>query len=169
QHFLKSEVLRIDDIGHADASRQERNLATVSAVRTLAEKIIDLLAQLEDFQKRLWLKRKLVLQTFWCVRVGCLPEELYPEIAANEAQREEWIRLGVIGGCGDDASSAANGVRIDADFLRAHPTLMIDTRHFEGAFVDRVIEIVGEVAQVDGVLVHSENFQALRFLEERLR
>jgi adenine-specific DNA-methyltransferase len=46
-------------------------------------KLIDFLAQLEDFQKKLWLKKKFVVETNYCITLDRVPEELYPEIAAN--------------------------------------------------------------------------------------
>ena len=63
------------------------------ATRHVGRKIIDFLAQLEDFQKRLWLKKKFVLETHWCVTLDRVPAALYPEIAANAAQCREWVEL----------------------------------------------------------------------------
>ena len=62
-------------------------------IRRIAGKIIEFLAQLEDFQKKLWLKKKFVVETQYCITLDRIPEEFYPEIAANQAQREEWVRL----------------------------------------------------------------------------
>ena len=61
-------------------------------IRRIAGKIIDFLAQLEDFQKKLWLKKKFVVETQYCITLDRIPEEFYPEIAANDAQREEWVQ-----------------------------------------------------------------------------
>jgi hypothetical protein len=49
-------------------------------VRQVAEAIIDFLAQVEDFQKRLWQKRKFVLRTEYCLTVDRVPEELWDEV-----------------------------------------------------------------------------------------
>ena len=47
-------------------------------------------------------------------------------------------------------------------FLQAHPTLVVDTRHFDGDFVDRLLGSFDDVDEMtDGLLVHSENWQAL--------
>ncbi len=50
-------------------------------------------AQIEEVQKRLFEKKKFVLETNYCITLDRVPEELYPEIAANDAQREEWVKL----------------------------------------------------------------------------
>ena len=91
--YLKNEVLNLDDLVLGDADRLRRSLARMRAVRHVAEKVIAFLAQLEDFQKRLWLKKKFILETQWCVTLDRVPEALYPEITANEAQRKEWVDL----------------------------------------------------------------------------
>ena len=47
---------------------------------------------------------------------------------------------------------------------------MIDTRHFDADFTARLIEAIGDLDEkTDGVLFHSENFQALNLMEARYR
>ena len=54
------------------------------------------------------------------------------------------------------------------EFLKAHPTLVVDTRHFDAGFTARLFEAVGDVDEkTDGVLFHSENFQALSLMQPR--
>ncbi len=172
--YIKNEVMHLDDIESESAPKVEQYLSKIKVIRTIAGKIIDFLAQLEDFQKKLWLKKKFVTQTSWCVRIGIVPKEFYPEIAANEAQWEEWKALHglegeVFASKGDDlfASHAVPGT---VEFLSAHPTLMIDTRHFSAYFTARLLDALGDIdEQTDGVLVHSENFQALNLMQRRYR
>ncbi|GIX36488.1 MAG: hypothetical protein KatS3mg126_2267 [Lysobacteraceae bacterium] len=108
--------------------------------------------------------------------LGVIPEEFYPEIAANEAQREEWVRLCAIDrlkpGGGDLFQDGSPGYSepLTVEFLKAHPTLMVDTRHFDADFTARLLEAIGDVdEQTDGVLFHSENFQALSLMQARYR
>ena len=168
--YLKNEVMHLDDIENEAAPRVEQYLAKLRAVRRIGHKIIDFLAQLEDFQKRLWLKKKFVVETGWCATLDRVPEALYPEIARNEAQRAEWVRLFAIDALDGYAAP------LTADFLRANPFLVLDTRFFDRAFGDRLLasdEIMGDADSLDdatdGLLVHSENFQALMLLQERYR
>ena len=84
--YIKNEVMHLDDIENESVPRVEQYLSKIKVIRKIAGKIIDFLAQLEDFQKKLWLKKKFVVETSWCIRVGVIPEGFYPEIAANEAQ-----------------------------------------------------------------------------------
>ena len=163
--YLKTEVLNLDDLAAGDADRLRRALARMRAVRHVAEKIVAFLAQLEDFQKRLWLKKKFVLETQWCVTLDRVPEALWPEITANEAQRREWVDLFAIDEVAgyDEPPSAA--------FLKANPHLVLDTRHFDTDFRDRLLAALSDAGsldeQTDGLLIHGENFQALNLLKER--
>jgi adenine-specific DNA-methyltransferase len=57
-----------------------------------------------------------------------------------------------------------------SSFLRSHPTLVLDTRHFDPKFVDRLLGSFDDLDEMtDGVLVHSENWQALNLLTEKYR
>ena len=91
--YIKNEVMHLDDIESETAPRVEQYLCKVKAIRRIAHKIIAFLEQLENFEKKLWLKKKFVVETNFCVTLDRVPEDLYVEIVANDAQREEWLRL----------------------------------------------------------------------------
>ena len=111
-----------------------------------------------------------MVETSWCITLGCIPEEFYPEIAANEAQREEWVQLFAIDEIKGDLTTPGYSMPLTAEFLKAHPTLVVDTRHFDADFTERLLEAIGDVdEQTDGVLFHSENFQALSLMQARYR
>ncbi|MBX3175699.1 MAG: site-specific DNA-methyltransferase [Gemmatimonadaceae bacterium] len=168
--YIKSEVMHLDDVESETAPRVEQYLSKIKVVRRIAGKIIDFLAQLEDFQKKLWLKKKFVVETSWCVRLGVIPETFYAEIAANEAQREEWVRLCGIDSIAGDLVAAAYSVPLAVEFLKGQPSMVVDTRHFDADFVARLLDGLGDVdAHVDGVLFHSENFQALSVMQSLFR
>jgi len=168
--YIKNEVMHLDDVENETAPRVEQYLSKIKVIRKIAGKIIAFLAQLEDFQKKLWLKKKFVVETQWCITVGCIPEAFYPEIAANEAQHEEWIKLLAIDEIKGDLMKPGYNKKLKPEFLKAHPTLVVDTRHFDAGFVARLVEAVGDVdEQTDGVLFHSENFQALSLMQARYK
>ena len=170
--YLNTEVLNLDDITLGDEAQLNRTLLRARAVRHVAKKIIAFLAQLEDYQKQLWLKKKFVLDTQYCVTLDRIPESLYAQIAKNKAQREEWVRLFAIDDInGDLAGSVAATKPLKPAFLKANPHLVLDTRHFDKGFTDKLLAALSEDApldeQMDGLLIHGENFQALNLLQER--
>lgn len=166
--YIKNEVMHLDDIESETAPRVEQYLSKIKVIRQIAGKIIDFLAQLENFQKKLWLKKKFVTETSYCIRIGCIPEEFYPEIAANEAQRQEWVELHAIDELEADLTTVAYSEPLTAEFLKAHSTLMVDMRHFSDGFNQRLLEAMGDIDyQTDGVLIHSDNIQAIRLLSKR--
>ncbi len=91
--FIKNEVLHLDDLDDAPESNWKETRAKIKALRTISGKVIRFLAQIENFQKKLWLKKKFVTACDYVVTLDLIPEELYPAIAACEAQREEWEKL----------------------------------------------------------------------------
>lgn len=168
--YIKNQVMHLDDIENESAPRVEQYLSKIKVIRRIAHKITDFLAQLEDFQKKLWLKKKFVIETNYCMTLDRAPEELYPEIAANEAQREEWVKLFAIGEIEGDLHSPASSSPLTVEFLKANDKLVLDTRFFDEAFKIRLIASIENFdEQCDGLLIHSENFQALNLLQERYR
>jgi adenine-specific DNA-methyltransferase len=167
--YIKNEVMRLDDIEEESAPRVEQYLSKIKVIRRIAHKIIDFLAQIENFQKKLWLKKKFVVETNYCMTLDRVPEELYPEIAANDAQREEWVRLFAIDEIRKDLIGAVDySEPLTVEFLKANPFLMLDTKFFGQELKDRLLANFDDIGrQCDGLLVHSDNLQTLRLLKER--
>ena len=168
--YVKNEMLVIDDIDSRDESQFRGVLAEVKAVKVIGGKIIDFLAQIENFQKRLWLKRKFVTQADYCITLDRIPRELYPEICANDRQREEWVRLFAIDEIRGDLLSAGYSEPLTEAFLEANPYLVLDTALFPTDFKHRLLSAIPHIdEQCNGLLINSENFQALRLMEEKYR
>ncbi|MCK6443325.1 site-specific DNA-methyltransferase [Elstera cyanobacteriorum] len=161
--YVKNEVMHLDDIESDTAPRVEQYLSKIKVIRRIAGKIIDFLAQLEDFQKKLWLKKKFVVETQYCITLDLIHEEFYPEIAANDAQREEWVRLL----CLDDQIRADSAAA--ADEIRKKPCdLYVDTAHFSQDFCARIIAALSsETISTLSIAIHSENLHALRLIGQR--
>ena len=93
-----------------------------------------------------------MVETQYCITVGRIPEEFYPEISVNEAQREEWVQLFSIDQIQGDQVTPGYSKKLKLEFLQAHPTLVVDTQHFPCSFVDRLIDNTALVTEVSGVL-----------------
>jgi adenine-specific DNA-methyltransferase len=168
--YIKNDIMHLDDIESENAVSVETYLSRIRAIRRIAIKIIDFLAQIENFQKKLWLKRKFVVETNYCITLDRIPEQLYPEIAANDAQLRDWVKLFAIDEIKEDSGQPGYSVPLTSEFLKANPTLIVDTGHFQQDFKERVLSTIADIDEATtGVLVHSENFQALRLLERSYR
>lgn len=175
--FIKNELLDIDEIDtQADAQQHMASqFAKIVALKKIARKIIAFLASLEDFQRSLWLKKKFVTETQYCLTLDRVPAELYPEIAANERQVDEWVALFKIDEIGQDVDDGffqktTYSRPLTVQFLEENPHLVLDTAHFDAGFKMRLLAHLPNLdEQTDGLLLHSDNFQALAFLQERYR
>jgi len=170
--YLKNEVLNLDEMEAAGEGRSEGWFQLMRVIKAIGGRIITFLAQIEDFQKMLWEKRKFVTETQYCITVGNIDESFYGDIAACDAQWAEWKDLFHI----DEEeknlfNSNAKGKKDKrVAFLKAHPTLVLDTKHFDQGFVDRLLASFDDLdGMTDGLLIHSENFQALNLLLEKYR
>src|SRR5690606_18955980 len=61
--YIKNEVLFIDDINTEDEVAFGSQISKIKALKQVASKIITFLDQLENFQKKLWLKKKFVVNS----------------------------------------------------------------------------------------------------------
>ena len=166
--YIKNEVMHLDDVENESGPRAEQYLSKIKVIRQIAGKIIDFLAQLEDFQKKLWLKKKFVVETQYCITVGTIPEAFWGEILANEAQRQEWLELFSIDEIRRDLTTQGYSRNIKPEFLRSHPTLVVNTRHFGVGFTSRLLDVIEDLEEkTEGVLFHGDNFQALAIMQRR--
>lgn len=157
--YIKNEIMRLDDIESAEVPRVDFYLSKLKVLRKIAHHLIDFLAQLEDFQKKLWLKKKFVVETNYCITLDRIPERFYPEIAANDAQREEWVKLFAI----DDLKGYKKP--LPTAFLKDNPFLVLDTACFDEAFKEKLLaEIQGLDESLDGLLINGDNSQALSII-----
>ena len=165
--YIKNEVMFLDDL---DVNHITSHLAQVKAIKQVGEKIIAFLAQLEDFQKKLWLKKKFVVGCDYCITLDRIPRTLYPEIIANEAQRKEWVKLFAIDEIKGDMMTEGYSEPLTEKFLEDNPFLVLDTKFFSAEFKHK---LVGSMENVDeecnGLLIKSDNFQGLELLKEKYK
>lgn len=168
--FIKNEVMHLDDVENESVARVEQYLSKIRVLRRIAGKIITFLAQLEDFQRKLWLKKKFVVETNYCVTLDRVPDEFYGEIALNDRQREEWVRILAIDEIKGDLATVGYSVPLTESFLRANRALPLDTAHFSKAFSARLVAAIPNLDErLDGLLVNAHNAHATSLLMQRYR
>lgn len=160
--FIKSEVMHLEDLDTGSEARVETYLAKVKAIKRVGKIIIDFLAQIEDFQKKLWLKKKFVVETNWCITLDKIDESFWAEIIANKAQIEEWIAMYAI----DEAEGWSNPPTVE--FLRQNQNLIVDTKHFPNTFKFALLESIPNLdEQTTGLMINGDNFHGLSLLMPR--
>lgn len=168
--YIKSEVMHLDDLDTSNEQRVEIYIAKVKAIKRVGKIIIDFLSQIENFQKKLWLKKKFVVETNWCITLDRIDEKFYSEILSNKAQIQEWIDMYAV----DEIEQSLDTVGFTnpptVEFLHQNSNLLIDTKHFSSDFKDRLIASIDNIDEpTGGLMINSDNFQALGLLKKRYK
>jgi len=169
--YIKNEVMNLDDVQRADSfAAIKKNLRIIQTLRAIALDLITFLSQLEEFQKKLWLKKKFIISAHYCITLDRVPESLYPAIVANEKQWEQWRELGMIE-AGDKTADLFGQIEPGTvEYFRECRYLMVDTSLFDVGFRQELLQSVENLDETtDGLLIQGDNFQALNLLQERYR
>lgn len=160
EFFVRDQVVHEADLeGDFEGKRR-----TIRIFRKLAETFIAFLAQVEDAQKRLFEKKKLILRTDYLVPIRHVPRELWPEVLANKAQLAEWKDLYALEPTFDLFNMKG---QINERVLAQHPTLVVNTAHFPPEAKVTFISGFPSLADaVDGIVVCADNFQAASLLHK---
>ena len=166
--FIKNEVMHLDDLDTENEARVETYIAKVRAIKQVGRVIIKFLAQIENFQKKLWLKKKFVVETNWCITLDRIPEEYYDEIRQNKAQVQEWIDMYAIDEIQPDLEHTEPFTPVPSVlFLKQNQNLIVDTKHFSEEFKNRLLAEYDDLdKETGGVLINSDNYQAIRLLNQ---
>lgn len=164
-YFIKTEVLDVESFDTEKEKYFDRYLTRTKVVRNIGKRIIEFLAQIEDFQKYLWEKKKFVLRTEYVITTNRISEEFYKEIIENKEQLKEWEKLGFNVSSLREAKATKQSLK--------NLKLPVDTKYFNQEFKERLLEKLSEKESIDdlldGVLIKSENWQALNLLLEKYK
>lgn len=164
----------------------EARLKQLQAIKDIAYKIINFIAQFEDELVRVWNKPKFVLNSYYVITLDKITDpQLLKKIFAHTGmttQLQEWRDLGML----DDKTLDDKTFRVsqnpkglmekifEKDLLGApvhakYQHLPLDTRHFPDLELDILALFDDLDVALDGWLVHSENYQALNTLLPKFR
>ncbi|HCG7072151.1 TPA: site-specific DNA-methyltransferase [Vibrio parahaemolyticus] len=157
--YIKNEVMNLDNVQNAEVFADiEKQLRMIQCLRMCACELIQFLSQLENFQKKLWMKKKFVVSADYSVSLDKLDERLFSEIALVDEQWEQWVKLGLV---------KAN-VNRTVEYIKANQGLIVDTSLLPSSLKSRIINQFDNIDQlVDGILVQSDNFQAIKLLQRK--
>jgi adenine-specific DNA-methyltransferase len=190
--YIKSELINVDDLYVQETethfSRVKHNLKSIKVFKNVADTIIEFLAQIEDFQKKLWEKKKFVLSTEWVITIDKLTgwlgekeaEPILKETLKNKTQIEEWKEL-----FGEDIFNDWKKLDIknlytiaeqaelgkDESEEKVWKKLPVDTVHFDEDFKWNLLNKLSDKIDIeensDGLVIHSDNFHGLKELNKK--
>lgn len=137
-------------------------LLIAKAFDKVSSRIIEFLSAIEDFQKHLFTKKKKVVESEYCITVDYIDEQYYPEILANKTQLQEWKNLFSL------------EIKTIED-IKTNPTLVLDTKCFKltdgtNPFKDKILAEIDDLEdKTNGLLINSENYQALELLQTKFK
>jgi adenine-specific DNA-methyltransferase len=162
--YLQTEFVNLWDLPDAALARERGKLAIC---RELGRALIAVLASLEDLQAALFEKRKFVMEASylvmcsWLRALGAEGAALVNRAALHAPQVARWRQW-----LGEAEGSSATG----PELLARYPHLPLDTALFDEDFRWAVLAAVPDLqAALGGVLVHGDNYAALRTLEAQWR
>jgi len=154
--YIKNEILFLDDIMD-NPIKYEEVMGKIKIFKEVSQKIIAFLTQLEELQKKLWEKKKFVIETNYCITLDKIDEKYYDEIFACKEQLSEWKELFDV-----------NVQSIDT--LKDEKYLVLDTKFFDMKFKYKLLSEFDNLDEdIDGLLINSENFGALTLLQHRYK
>ena len=163
-HYLQTEFVHLWDLPDTALARERGKLAVA---RDIGRTLITVLAALEDLQAALFEKRKFVMQAHylvqcsWLARQGAEGAALVQQACLHAPQVARWRQW-----LGEPEGSTATG----AELLARCPHLPLDTALFDEAFQWAVLAAVPDMQDaLGGVLVHGDNYAALRTLQAQWR
>lgn len=173
--FVKNELLSLDDIlraGENGTKILENRLRSIRLVEMISGKIIDFLAGMESFQKKLFEKRKLVVEDEFSISLDRIfdhptirenPTFLSRAIFKNTKQIEVWNNL-----FGSEAVKALSAEKPENE--KYARSLLLDTVFLSKEDKTYLLSQFEDLeANTNTLLVSSENFQALNLLIPKYR
>lgn len=171
--FLKNDVFSIAFLDPAWNEQEvqeaiKNNVLKASAIRDIALVVIDFVSELEEFQKRLFEKKKFVVESHYCMTLDRIPESVYDVVMQyiltdrDKKQIQDWIDLKFITGSEleDDAKA----------FLKANDKLVLDTKYLPNELKWKLLASIENIdLNSNGLLINSDNYQALSFLYNKYK
>lgn len=169
--YIKNELLNWTDLATLKnhTTRLSAILSKVEVTRAIGEKIIAFLAQLENFQKKLWLKRKFITKADYCITLDRLKNcnEILEQVISNKLQIKSWEELYSIDLSNFIVECKKYGISNIVEQSK-YRYMMVDTKLYSEQLKAKVLSTLDNIdKECDGVIIKSDNFQALNLLEEK--
>ena len=128
-------------------------IETIQEIKDIAFIVIKKIGKFEDELKAMWLKPKFVRDLNYIISLDKIDEKYHEEILANNVLQDEWRELG-----------------LTQDGLIENEYLPVDTKHLSKELKQKILSSFDNLDEImDGMLIKSDNFQALNTLMPKYR
>ena len=147
----------------------EKRLKQLKVLKETAYRVIDFVAQFEDELVKIWNKPKFVLNSNYVITLDRIAKkdggiEFIEKIVRHkgfEEQKKEWKDLGILDEF--DKSKLFINTLNGKELNKEYQFLPIDTRYFDEDIKLELLSLFDDLdKELDGWLIHSENYQALK-------
>ncbi|MEM3277322.1 MAG: site-specific DNA-methyltransferase [Metallosphaera sp.] len=146
----------------------EQRIKQLKLLREIAIKIIDFMAKFEDELVKVWNKPRFVLNSNYVITLDRIAKrvggtsvlEKIMDHPNMDKQIEEWMGLGLVDK-GFDKSKIFVTTLLGKELSRQYQFLPLDTKYFKDIEPDILSLFDNLDSELDGWLIHSENYQAL--------
>ena len=154
----------------------EKRLKQLKVLKETAYKVIDFVAQFEDELVKIWNKPKFVLNSNYVITLDRIAKKdggikLIEKILKHkgfEEQKKEWKDLGILDAF-DESKLFINTLN-GKELSKEYQFLPIDTKYFDEDIKLELLSLFDDLdKELDGWLIHSENYQALKTVLPKFR
>mgnify|MGYP001174342300 FL=1 len=140
---------------------KQKRLNQIKAIKTYAIYIIDFISQFENELVKVWNKPKFAIDSNYVITLDKLNSEILKKIKKHDSlknQITEWKELGI------DTTS------LDLTNLKdSQKHLPLDTKYFKDLEVDILGLFIDLDSELDGRVVHSDNYQLLNTFKNKYK
>ena len=163
-NFIKNEILSVD----IEFRVPDRKRYLAKSISTLCRKIIEQISLIEDFERELWEKKKFVYGVNYVITLDRISNkengiEIIKKLLNHreiENQIKEWKNIGIVDGNFNLNSILERNLNEEC-LNKNYKFLPIDTKYFKDLEPNIIFLFENLDSELDGWLIHSENYQAL--------
>ena len=147
----------------------EKRLKELKALKEIAYKVICFIAQFEDELVKIWNKPKFILNAHYVITLDRIAEKkdgmkIIDKIIKHDGfseQIKEWKELGILNEF--EMNKLFTTTLMGKELSNEYKFLPIDTKYFDEKIELAVLSLFDNLdEELDGWLIHSENYQALK-------
>jgi len=128
-------------------------IETIQAIKDIAFLVIERIGAFEDELKAIWLKPKFVRNLNYIISLDRIDKKFHQRILENKELQKEWESL-----------------NLETNSLIPNPYLPVDTKYLDTELKEELLASFDNLdEQTDGVLIKSDNFQALNTILPKYR